>query len=198
MVVRGQDGPPQRDGVAVLEGAIDFDGLEAGAGRVAESEVQLAPGLEQFLVLFRDEQSCAGHAFQLRQARDVIEVAVRGGEDLRVGELEPELLHAGLDLLRGVPDTGIDQDESLRRGDQIRGEIVRTHPVKIADDAKRRKGAGPIRIALCEGRRSEREASEHQERDQSWPHDELFYARTAKLAGPLCRGALRINPLREA
>ena len=170
MVVRGEDGPPERDRVAVLERAIDFDGLEAGPGRVAEAEVQPAPGLEQFPVPFRDDEPCAGHAFQLRHARDVVEVAMRGCQDLRVSEVEPELFHTGLDLLRSLTDAGVDQDVSLRRGDQIRGQIVRTHPVEVPDDAKRREGAGPVRIALREACRGDREASAHQERDQSWQH----------------------------
>ena len=78
-------------------------GSKLRSGRVAETEVQLAAGLEQLLVRFRDDDPCAGHAFQLRQARDVIEVALRSGQDFRVGELEPELFHAGLDLLAVSP-----------------------------------------------------------------------------------------------
>jgi hypothetical protein len=34
-------------------------------------------------------------------------MAVRGGQNLRVGELEPELLDAGLDLLGGIADAGV-------------------------------------------------------------------------------------------
>ena len=170
MLVRGEDGPPERDGVAVLERAVDFHGLEAGPRRVAEAEVQPAAGLEQFLVLFRDDKPCAGHAFQLRHARDVVEVAVRGGQDLRVSKVEPESFHTCLDLLRRVTNTGVDQDVSLWRGDQIRGQIVRTYPVEVPDDTKRREGAGPIRVALGEAWRGEREASKHQERDQSRQH----------------------------
>ena len=78
---------------------IDLDRLELRAGRVAEPEVGLAAGLEQLLVRFGDDEPRAGHALQFRHAGDVVEVAVRRGQDLRVRQLEPELLDARLDLL---------------------------------------------------------------------------------------------------
>src|SRR5262245_38911018 len=106
MMVRGQGRAAERDGVAVLERAVDLDRLELRARRVAESEVGLAARLQQRFVLFRREEARAGQALQLRQAGHVIEVAVRGGQDLDITELEAELLDVRLDLLRRVADAG--------------------------------------------------------------------------------------------
>ena len=98
MMMRGENGSAERDRVVVLERAVDLDRFELRSGRVAETEVQLAAGLEQLLLRLRDDDSGAGHALQLRQAGDVVVVSLRSGQDFGIGELEAELLHAGLDF----------------------------------------------------------------------------------------------------
>src|SRR5205814_10197710 len=50
VMMRGQDGSAEGDRVTVFEGAVDLDGLELRAWRVAETEIQLAARLEQLLV----------------------------------------------------------------------------------------------------------------------------------------------------
>ena len=116
--------PPSEMRVVVLERAVDLDRFELRPGRVAEPEVQLAAGLEQRLFRFGNDDPCAGLAFQLCEAGDVVVVPLGRGQDFGIGKLEPELFHACFDLARRVTDAGVDQDVALRCGDQIARQIV--------------------------------------------------------------------------
>ena len=152
-----QHGAAERDRVAVLEGAIDLDRVELRARSAAEPEITATAGLQQILVALVDQYLRAGHPLQLGQARDMIVMTMRRGENLRVGDLEPELGGAGGDLLRGVAHPRVDQDVALRRDDEVGGQVVAADPVDVADDAERREGPRPLvvlaaaRCGACAG-----------------------------------------------
>ena len=63
----------------------------------------------------------------------MIEVAVRRGEDLHVAHLEAQLFHARLDVRRRFREARINKDVPLRRGDEVRGQVVTADPVDVAD-----------------------------------------------------------------
>ena len=88
------------------------------------------------------------HLFQLSHAGYVIPVTVGGGENSHIAHRESELLDALLDRLRGVANTAVDEDVSLRRRDQIGREVVASDPVDVPDDFERWEGLGPLWIVL--------------------------------------------------
>src|SRR5215471_4469577 len=65
-------------------------------------------------------------------------------EDLDVIELEPELLYACPDERHILLEIAVDQDVTLRRGDQIIGETLAADIVDIPGDFERRKRFRPV------------------------------------------------------
>ena len=59
---------------------------------IAEAEVALAAVFEQYGVLLRHDHLRSGYALKLRHPGYVIDVAVRGEQQLRIGKLESKLL----------------------------------------------------------------------------------------------------------
>src|SRR5437867_10605992 len=68
---------------------------------------------------------------------DVIEMGVAGEHDLDVGGLEAQLRDVVLDDVVHLVHAGVDQDMSLRRGDQVRGDVRCTDVVDVAYDPER-------------------------------------------------------------
>jgi len=148
--VGGEDDAAELDAVAILEAAIDMERFEAGGGVIAETEVGFAAGFEEVGVGLGDHDLGVGEALELGEAGDVIEMAVGGGEDFDVRELEAELLDARLDLGDGFGEACVDEDMALRSGDEVGGQIPGADPVDVGDDAEGRKGFDPFGVG--EGR----------------------------------------------
>ena len=147
MVVRGEDHATQLDRVAVLQLPIDLDRLEGGVRIGAPAKVGLAAAFEKRRVLLGHHHLRLRQLLQMRETGHVVEVAMRGRQDPDVLDLETELRHVGRDLADSLGQAGIDQDMTLRRRDQIRGQIVGADPVDVADHPERRKRLHPVGVA---------------------------------------------------
>src|SRR6185437_13445785 len=78
----------------------------------------------------------------------VVEVCVADQEDLDVAELEAEVLDARFELRDVLLEVAVDQDQAVRRRDEVAGEGSGADVVEIPGDMEGWKGLGPRRIDL--------------------------------------------------
>ena len=82
----------------------------------------------------------------------VVAVGVADQDDLRVRVLEAEAFEALADRGHILFEVAVDQDVALRCGDQIDGQVRRSHVIKVAGDLEAGDRSMPVRIPLGTGR----------------------------------------------
>src|SRR6185437_12064477 len=78
----------------------------------------------------------------------VVKVCVADQENFDVAELEAEVLDARFDLRDGLLEVAVDQDQPVRRRDEVAGEGSGADVEEIPGDMERWKSFGPRRIDL--------------------------------------------------
>ena len=139
--VRDERRAAERDGVAVVQHPVD--------------RVRLSARLHAFErrhVLRHRHHLRAGQLLDERVAFLMIAVRMAAEQNLRVGELEPQLLDRLLDHRHVAFVRAVDEDVALRRHDQKRREAGGSDVIQVADDLVRRKLrrliVGPADVAL--------------------------------------------------
>src|SRR4029077_6392398 len=114
------------------------------------AELGSAPKIDLSAVLDRGHVSIHHHVFGASQlldgwaARAVIPMRVADQENLGVAEAKPQFFHARPNHRHGFFQIAVDQNISLRRGDQINGEPLAADVINISDDPVGRKRIGPV------------------------------------------------------
>ena len=139
---------PTRDLVALADHAVDLDGRKVERGVALLSRVVAA--LEQRLVGGARGELRAGVLLQPGEPAGVVEMRMRVEQLLDVGDLEAELLDVRLDLRVRLGQAGVDENMTLRRGDQERREARGADVVDVADDAERLGRFVPRDLQLVE------------------------------------------------
>ena len=167
--------PAEGDLFAVVEDVVDLDWGKEGAGVVVEEEVGAAAGLGVGDVTLHYLDLGMGQALNLGHAGDVVVVGLAVEEDFGIGEAESESLDVLADLGRRGSQIAVDEDVALRRGDEVRGEIVAADVVQVAGDPEGSVVGGPLRV----DRSGERSGGGEEQNEQASEHG-------ARIAGFLC------------
>ena len=78
----------------------------------------------------------------------MVPVAMADQQNLHILEVEPQRLHIFPDQGHAAREAAVDQDEPLRRRDQIRSQVLTANVVHTADHAKWRMIRRPLRVDL--------------------------------------------------
>ena len=125
----------ERDGVAVVEAAIDVHGRKRVG--VAEGKVVVPAVLDDVGIGAADHQLRSGVLLQLREAGGMVEVRLRVEEDPDLLHLEAEGSDVLLDLRHGGLVAGVDHDVPGRRGNQVRADVAGADKVQVTGDPER-------------------------------------------------------------
>jgi hypothetical protein len=171
--VRGENSRPQRHLVAVVESTVYLDRLEVKSRLVVEEEVRAATGFDCRDIGIHNLNLRVRQPFDLCRTGNVIGVGLAVEEDFGIGEAEAQGLDVLADLRNGRGQVRIDEDVALRRGDQVRTEIVAAYVVKVAEDAEGCVIRRPIRVDLgserrCDSEEEKKNAGKHLMRIAGW------------------------------
>ena len=139
--VRGQGLAAEADRVAVVQHAVDVDGLEAHRRVALLADV--GPGLELVDVAVHGGELRAGVALELRHAARVIEVGVAVQQPAHLMRVVAEGADVLLHLRREARHAHVDQDQAVARGDKERADARAADLVDVADHVERRGGRAP-------------------------------------------------------
>ena len=94
-------------------------------------------------------------------SRHVIRMGMTGLQHLDVGELVSKFLDVPAYDRHGAVETGVDQDLTVRGGDEVRSEALGADVIEIVSDAMRRERVVPIASSKTrDGRRDGNRESE--------------------------------------
>ena len=103
-------------------------------------EIGLAAGFDHGDVAVHDVVLCAGELVDRGAAGAVVVVRVADEQNLDVAEVEAEGLDALANQRQEDFEIAVDEDEALRRDDEVGGEVFAADVIEIAGDAEGRKG----------------------------------------------------------
>src|ERR1044071_2825679 len=133
--VRGHRDAAEGDGLAVFDDAIGDDRRVEEA--IAEIRIVFPAARVLRAITLAGDELRMRDALQLRDAAGVIVVRVAAEDVLDVGDFESELLDVRANHRRGLFEAAVEEEVTLRRGDEIRRDVGRSDVIDIADDAER-------------------------------------------------------------
>ncbi len=145
--VSDERGISELDFVGVVENAVHFCcGVEEYAILTAEGEVLCSTGFDIGYVGVHDHVLRPGFMLDLGAASAMVVVGVADEQNLYIAPVEAEFLNARANLWRGSGEVAVDEDEALRRDDEIAGQVAAADVVEIGGDAVGRDDGGPVWI----------------------------------------------------
>lgn len=149
--MRYENHSAQPDLVAVVQHAVDLCWREVHIGRLRIVEVCFTAALDDGHVPVHDHVFRMSYLHDARAASSVIVMRMADEQNFYVAEFEPKLLDTLLNLRRRGREIAVDEDVSLRRGDQERREVPAAHVIHVADHAIGTELCRPVRIGLRAG-----------------------------------------------
>jgi hypothetical protein len=116
--IRRERNAAERHRLSVRDNAVDFHRFVSGQIFRERDEVRRATRFQHPCVFRARHDRRTGQSLQRCMAAHVVEVGMAADDKLDVRQLETEFLDAALDPRRRDRQTRIEQDMSLRRGDQ--------------------------------------------------------------------------------
>ncbi len=104
-------------------------------------------GFEREICSRHGHDGRAGPPLQLGEPADVVVMLVARADQLHVGQFEAQALDIRGDRRRGFGRRGVEQDVTLGRRDQKRGDRAGADVVDIAENVQRRRGIAPPLLA---------------------------------------------------
>jgi hypothetical protein len=148
--VRGEDGVPEPDLVAIVEDAVHFCGLVEGSCGIAVLEIPLPAGFDFGHVRIHHHILRTSQLLDGSTTRAVIPMRVADQENLDVAEVKAQLFDTVSYQRDRACKTAVDQNVALRRRDQVGGQALAPDVVDIANDSVGREGIRPVGARLRE------------------------------------------------
>src|SRR5262249_24839135 len=117
-------------------------------------KVGLTTGLDNIHITIHDVILRSGQFFHNCTSSTVVPVGMADEKNLGIAEVEPKFLNALANYGNRTLKAAIDENVSLRSGDQVRSQPLASYVVNVAGHMMRRKRSGPVRMGLsCQAHR---------------------------------------------
>src|SRR6185369_5872247 len=119
--------------IAIVQDAVDFSWLVVGVSISPILKISLAAGLNNIDISIHHVIFRTGQFFHQRAAGAVVPVRMADEENLGVGEMKPEFLNALANQGNGSLQAAVDEDVSLRSGDQVGSQPLASYVIDVAN-----------------------------------------------------------------